>query len=158
MFIRPEDVRLLCFKLTDGLTMMYHTGMFGHTEMPCGFDIVTRVLRRTINKRINRSSECDGYVDDIMGASSIDFVLSVMAAAEGVCNSLLGPGATEKTKSSWRRDQDWIGWSMCTNSKTVSIARHNFLKTLHLHYCFTGDVTKSICIKELQKLASWSSR
>ena len=158
MFIRPEDGRLLCFEFTDGLTimLMYHTGMFGHTEMPCGFDIVTRVLRRTINKRINRDSECEGYVDDIMGASSIEFVLSDMAAAEGVCNSLLGPGAVEKTKSSWGRNQDWIGWRMCTDSKTVAIARHNYLKTLHGF--FTVDVTKPVRIKELQKLASWGSR
>jgi len=35
LFIRPKDVRLLCFELTDGLTMMYPTVMFGHTEMPC---------------------------------------------------------------------------------------------------------------------------
>jgi len=156
LFIKPEDVRLLCFELTDGLTMMYPTGMFGHTEMPCGFDIVTRVLRRTINKRINCDSECEGYVDDIMGASSIEFVHSDMVVAEGVCNSLLGPGAVEKTKSSCGRKQDWIGWSMCVDTRTVSIARHNYLKTLHGF--FTVDATKPVKLKELQKLASWGSR
>jgi hypothetical protein len=156
LFIKPEDVRLLCFELTDGLTMLYHTGMFGHTEMPCGFDIVTRVLRRTINRNIDANSECEGYVDDIMGASSIECVHSDMAAAEGVCNSLMGPGAVEKTKSSWGRTQDWIGWSMCTDSRTVSIAEHNFLKTMHGF--FMVDETKPVRIKVLQKLASWGSR
>ena len=156
LFIRPEDVRLLCFELTDGLTMMYPTGMFGHTEMPCGFDIVTRVLRRTINSKISNGSECEGYVDDIMGASSVDHVLADMAIAEGVCNSLLGPGSVEKTKSEWGHRQDWIGWGMCVDTKTVSIARHNYLKTLHGF--FTVNENKPVKVKELQKLASWGSR
>ena len=156
LFVNPADVRLLCFELTDGLTMMYHTGMFGHTEMPCGFDIVTRVLRRTINRSINSDSECEGYVDDIMGASSIDNVLSDMNIAEGVCNSLLGPGAVEQTKSSWGRRQDWIGWQLCTESRTVSIARHNFLKTLYGF--FTVNAMKPVRVKEIQRLLSWGSR
>jgi hypothetical protein len=156
LFIKPEDVRLLCFELTDGLTMMYHTGMFGHTEMPCGFDIVTRVLRRTINAAIHEDSECEGYVDDIMGASSVDYVGTDQAAAERVSNKLLGPGAVEPEKSTRARKQDWIGWEMCTDTQTVTIAKHNFLKTLHGF--FMVDEGKSVKIKELQKLASWGSR
>ena len=102
--------------------MMYHTGM---TEMPCGFDIVTRVLRRTINAAVHNDSECDSYVDDIMGASSVDVVSVDQTETERVCNSLLGAGAVKPTKSTKGRQQDWIG---CTDTRIVTIVKHNYLK------------------------------
>ena len=156
MFIKPEDVQLLAFELTDGLSMIYHTGMFGHSEMPCGFDIITRVLRRSIGEAIHPDSECDAYVDDIMGASSIDTVLSDMTVATGRCNKLLGPNAVESTKSSWGRRVDIIGWSICLDTRTVSIARHNFYKALYGF--FSIDENKTVPVRVLQKLASWGSR
>ena len=156
LFIKPEDVQLMAFELTDGLTMLYHTGMFGHTEMPCGFDIITRALRRTIGVAIHANSECEAYVDDIMGASSIDNLFNDMEIATSICNSLLGPGSVEPTKSSWGRRQDIIGWSICLDTRTVSIAKHNFYKALHGF--FTVNESKAIPVRELQKLASWGSR
>ena len=156
LFIRPEDVRLLAFELTNGLTMLYHTGMFGHTEMPCGFDIITRVLRRTIGKAIHANSECDVYVDDVMGASAIQEVHSDMAIATEKCDSLLGPVSVEPSKSSWGRRLDIIGWSICLDSRTVSIAKHNFYKALYGF--FTVDENEAVPVRVLQKLASWASR
>ena len=156
MFINPDDVSLLAFELTDGLTMFYHTGMFGHTEMPCGFDIITRVLRRTINAAIHADSECEAYVDDVMGASSIYNLHNDISMAVSKCNSLLGPGAIEPKKTSWGRKQDIIGWSICLDTRTVSIAKHNFYKALHGF--FTVDESKAVPVKVLQNLASWGSR
>jgi hypothetical protein len=154
LFIRPQDVRLLAFELTDGLTMLYHTGMFGHTEMPCSFDVVTRVLRRTINRKID--GECDMYVDDILGCSHVNSVVRDVQTADGICHSLLGKGAVEQSKTEMGRVLDWIGWKIDLNTQTVTIAEHNFLKTFHGF--MTLDIEKAVSLLEIQRLASWASR
>eukprot|EP01042_Synura_sphagnicola_P001097 gene1097-1236_t len=38
MFIHPESVPLLAMQLTGGVSMVYHTGLFGSTLMPGAFD------------------------------------------------------------------------------------------------------------------------
>jgi hypothetical protein len=58
--------KLLVFELTNNLCMVNTNGMFGHTEMPIIFDVISRVLRRIGNAVIDKESECDVYVDDLM--------------------------------------------------------------------------------------------
>ena len=37
LFVHPDSCQRLAFELTDGLTMLYHVGMFGWTGMPSAF-------------------------------------------------------------------------------------------------------------------------
>ena len=154
LFVKPGDVGLLAFELTDDITMMYHTGMFGWTGMPSGFQIITRVLKRGIRRRIH--GECDMYVDDLLGVCHCNDVQHDMGIARDVCNGLLGPGAVEEKKTHSGRVMDWVGWEMNLDTRMVSLASHNFLNTL---YGFISvDVTTTIVYSKLQSLASWASR
>ena len=59
-----------------------------------------------------------------------------------------------KTESGRRLDM--IGWVVDLDLRSVSIAKHNFLKTF---YGFMScDETKKMEVKEIEKLASWASR
>jgi len=53
IFIHPDSVRLLAMQLTDGIAMIYHTGLFGFKLMPGAFDGLTRVLQRRINAAVH---------------------------------------------------------------------------------------------------------
>jgi hypothetical protein len=52
LFVKGDSVQKLAFELTDGLTMLYITGMFGWTGMPFAFQVVTRILVRIINSEL----------------------------------------------------------------------------------------------------------
>ena len=97
LFIHPESVKRLAFALTNGLTMLYHTGMFGWTGMPAAFDVVSRVLKRAINKVIY--GVCKIYVDDLMGVSIKRDLEHDLQEAKRICCGLLGPDAVEDKKT-----------------------------------------------------------
>eukprot|EP01042_Synura_sphagnicola_P001150 gene1150-1296_t len=52
MIMRPESVPSLAMELTGGVSMVYHTGLFGSTLMPGAFDVITRILRRRLNAEL----------------------------------------------------------------------------------------------------------
>jgi hypothetical protein len=156
MSIDPDDVRLLLFELTDGLCMAYPTGMFGHTEMPTIFDVITRVLRRLSNEVIDEDSECDAYVDDLMGIGLASLVSSDQSAIKALCLKLLGLESVADDKTVFGRKLDMIGWLIDLDTRTVSISRHNFFKTLHGF--FSVDETRPVKVEDLQRLASWGVR
>ena len=153
-FIHPESVKRLAFALTDGLTMLYHTGMFGWTGMPAAFDVVSRVLKRAINKEIY--GVCKMYVDDLMGVSIKRDLEHDLQEAKRICCGLLGPDAVEDKKTESGRVLDWIGWEINLDRLTVSVSRRNFLKCL---YGFASvNEGRPVPVRTLEKLASWSSR
>ena len=151
---RPEDVQYLACELTDDLVMIYHTGLFGWTGTPFAFQVVTRVLSRVINLRID--GQVVMYVDDIGGVSLKCKVEQDMRICKEVCEGLLGPKAMAEDKWECSRRIDFIGWSIDLDKQRVSIARRNFLKTLYGF--FSVDETKAIPMREIERLASWSSR
>ena len=51
LFVHPDSCQRLAFELTDGLTMLYHVGMFGWTSMPSALQIVTRAISRLASAR-----------------------------------------------------------------------------------------------------------
>ena len=154
LYVEKDSVKKLAFQLTDGLTLLYIVGMFGWTGMPAAFQVVTRILKRLINAELK--GECEMYVDDLLGACSIAEVLGELAIAKAKCEALLGPDAVEESKTSWGRQSDWIGWMFNVETRKVSIARHNFLKTLHGFMSF--DVTKPVTVGQVNRLASWAAR
>jgi hypothetical protein len=121
LFIHPESVKRLAFALTDGLTMLYHTGMFGWTGMPTAFDVISRVISRAVNKVIRGRAKM--YVDDLMGISLSTDLASDLAEARRICCGLLGPDAVEDKKTEFGRVLDWIGWEINLDRLTVSVSR-----------------------------------
>ena len=154
LFVHPESVKLLAFALTDGLTMLYHTGMFGWTGMPTAFDVISRVLRRAVNKAIRGRAKM--YVDDLMGVSHRDDLSHDLSEARRICCGLLGPEAVEDKKTESGRVLDWIGWEINLDMMTVSVSRRNFLKCL---YGFASvEEERPVPVRTIERLASWSSR
>ena len=155
LFVAPDSVCRLAFALTDGLTMFYHTGMFGWTGMPGAFDVVTLlVVRRLVQRSIR--GECDMYVDDLVGACSKEDLHHDLQAACSICESLLGPDSVEHRKTEHGRRLDLIGWVFDLDLRSVSISHRNFMKT------FSGFLSASqmttIPVRFLERLASWASR
>jgi len=154
LFVHPEDCQRLAFQLTDDLTMLFHTGMFGWTGMPAAFQVITRVLERCIQRTVHGRVKM--YVDDLMGVCHRKDLDHDLAQARSLCTSLLGPEAVEDTKTESGRRLDWIGWSIDLDLRSVSVSRHNFLKTLHGFLSVTE--AEPIPVRSIQRLASWASR
>ena len=159
LLVHPESVQRLAFALTtdaDGLalSMAYITGMFGWSCMPAAFQVVTRVIQRAVNSMT--LGEALMYVDDLMGACLLSELAHDQDKARWVCNTLLGAGAIAESKTFSGRSLDFIGWEFDTMAMTISIAKHNFDKTL-LGFLST-DETSSVAVATIQRLASWASR
>ena len=154
LFVKPTSCQRLAFALTGDLTMIYHVGMFGWTGMPAAFQVVTRVITRLVNMRLRGKAQM--YVDDLMGCCHRDHLASELEIARSVCNGLLGDGAVEEKKTTSGRQQDFIGWQINLDRRAVSVAEHNYQKTL---YGFLKvDTARGVKIRQIQSLASWASR
>ena len=157
MFMRPESVPLLAMELTGGVSMVYHTGLFGSTLMPGAFDVITRTLRRRLNAELR--GEVEMYVDDIMGACLIEELVDDLACCTRVVEGLLGPNsvAHEKTCSSQTTGKiDWLGWEFNASSGLIGIAHKNFLRAFYGF--FEVNHEGSIRARTFLRLASWASR
>ena len=150
----PEGVQYLACELTDDLVMVYHTGLFGWTGTPYAFDVITRVLRREIGKRIRGRMHM--YVDDLFGITLKRFLDEDMTAARSVCEGLLGSQAMAEDKWEVGLRLDIIGWSVDLELSRVSIARRNFLKIVYGF--FAVDEHKEVQVCTIETLASWSAR
>ena len=157
MFIHPESVRLLAMQLTDGVAMMYHTGLFGSTLMPGAFDVITRVLRRRINDAVH--GEVEMYVDDVMGVCLLEEREHDIESCTVICEGLLGEQSVAHDKTCDSRSTgkiDWLGWEVNVISGIIGISRKNFLRALYGF--FDVDTEARVQVKRLQRLASWASR
>ena len=96
------------------------------------------------------------YVDDIMGVCLRKDLNHDMSKARSICTDLLGPNAVADDKSKSGRRLDLIGYVVDLDTKTLSIARKNFLNTVYGF--FTVDATAPTTLPCAQKLASWASR
>ena len=154
LFVDPDSCQRLAFALTDDLTMLYHVGMFGWTGMPAAFQVVTRVITRVVSQRLRGQAEM--YVDDLMGCCLLADLAHDLEVARSVCNGLLGIGAVEERKTLSGRSLDFIGWVFDLDTQSVSVARHNYLKTLNGF--MSVDVRAAVSVKAVQRMASWASR
>ena len=140
---------------TLALTDVYPVGFFGWTGLPFAFHVISGVLVRLVNGQIH--GECEMYVDDLMGASATWELDHDLAAARERCTRLMGDEAVADDKTEFGRKLDWIGWEFDLDSRSVSVARRNFMKTLY------GMITlrcsdSNPSVKEVQRVASWASR
>ncbi len=67
MDLDPDFARLLAFELTEGMTAMHLTGMFGWAGCPHCFQVISRVLRDVIRPLIKGKQAW--FVDDGMAAT-----------------------------------------------------------------------------------------
>lgn len=152
--ILPEYVRLCAFELTDGLTMFYISGFFGHCSLPSFFNVVTRVAEATIRSRIT-GSVCM-YVDDVCGVSLDEFLVADIKTSGEVITSLTGSKSIALHKDKSGRCIDWIGWGVDLDTQKVNVSKRNLLKCLHGF--FFMDLEGWVSVKDIEKLASWCSR
>jgi hypothetical protein len=153
--IRAEDVRLMAYELTGGLTLLYTRGMFGWQGSPFMFAVISRVLERLVCSRISGSMRM--YVDDMMGVSRRTSAESDIRIAGECARDLLGPDSVAEDKTESGRALDFLGWRVDLDSRRVSIARHNVTKTFHSF--MSVDLTGGrIGFKHAEKLASYASR
>ena len=128
LFIRPEDVRLLAFELTDGFTMLHICGFFGYTGLPACFAVISRVLAYVIALLIVGFILV--YVDDLMLFTNRSALTEVIRIVRATCVRLLGNDAVEDAKTEFGRRIDLIGWSVDLDQRNVSVSMNNFLKAL----------------------------
>jgi hypothetical protein len=151
---QPQSVHLLACELTNDLVMVYHSGLFGWTGTPFCFDVVTRALVRSINGRIQGRATM--YVDDIIGVTHKIHLEQDKIVCYNVCEGLLGSKAVARHKWDSGRRIDVIGWTIDLDTLRVTIAKRNFLKTLYGFFSINENI--KVSVKELERLASWSSR
>ena len=154
LYVRPEDVSLLSFELLGGLTVMFHTGMFGYTGMPGCLDVVSRLIARNLQLLI--SGKIKVYVDDIIGVGLESDLNCNLSKSKDFCEGLLGSDSVADDKTESGRKLDVIGWSICLDTRRISIARKNMLKTFYglIHL----DETLPVSLTDLQQVASWAAR
>jgi hypothetical protein len=124
--------------------------------MPGSFQVITRVLVRLINAHADFLGEADMFVDDVMGVCALADLDSCLAVAKTLMTQLLGSDAVEDRKTETGRALDWIGWRVNLDTMSLSVAKHNMLKTLYGF--FSIDIESPVSLTELQSMASWASR
>ena len=154
LFFDPSDVPFLATELTDGLVMIYHSGLFGWTGTPYAFHVITRVLTRLVQARV--LGRMMMYVDDGMGVTLRDHLQHDQDKMKEVGEGLLGSKAMAADKWEHGRRLTMIGWTVDLDTRLVTISRKSFMKTLYGF--FSADLHGVFQVRVLQKLASWSSR
>jgi hypothetical protein len=125
---RPEDVGLFAMLFSDDLM-----GIFGLSETPATFQVVTRAITWELRHALR--SQTVMCVDDIMGICFVGDLEADLARAKDICTSLLGPAsvAADKIESGVRLDMS--GYTISLPDKRVLISK---------------DVTKRINLKAAQ--------
>jgi hypothetical protein len=145
---------LLAFELTEGMSAVHTTGMFGWTGTPYVFQTITRVMVDLCRKHLEGLMLM--YVDDMLGVSHVDAAARDMEKADGLARGLLGPNAVADDKTECERAQDWLGWHISLDSMTVSASRRNLLKAVHAF--FFVDLDGLVALSEVERMASYASR
>jgi hypothetical protein len=145
---------LLAFELTDGMTAVHTTGMFGWTGTPYAFQVITRVMVDLCRKHLQGLMAM--YVDDMLGVAHRDQLADDMAKADGLARGLLGPDAIAADKTESGRALDWIGWRFDLDTMTVSASHRNMMKAIYAF--FFVDMSGAITLSEVERMASYASR
>ena len=147
---RPDDVGLFAVEVTDEQVFLQFCGIFGWTGTPAAFQVVSRALSHELNQSLTV------YVDDMCGVCLSWDLDNDLVLCKSICRNLLGPDSVADDKTECGTRLDFIGYSVDLNSQTVSIARKNFLRSLHGFLSI--DLEGTINLPTAQKLASWSTR
>lgn len=154
MDFHPDSAKLLAFELTEDMTVIHITGMFGWTGTPYCFQVITRVLTDLCGAALVGFFRW--YVDDLMAVSPIREASQDVVRAKRIIRDLLGPNAVAEEKDDMARRLVCIGWVFDVDTMTVSISRRNLLKTIHAF--FVCDVDKAVAMETVERMASYASR
>lgn len=166
LFFKPRDCGLLAMPMTPdacrifqrllrkGLVYIPIAGNFGMTQFPFVFYVISRSLYRRIQHLLKGA--CKIYIDDLMGICFDDEVDRDIATASCGIEDLLGDDAIANDKTDTGRALDWIGWRFDLDTMSVSVADHNYYKTLYGFLCVAKG--QRIQVRNLHTLASWASR
>jgi hypothetical protein len=134
--------------------MLHLTGFFGWMGFPAAFHVISKVLVTNINPLIQ--GRVDMYVDDVMGVSPSNSIFNDMTVANDIIHRLVGDDAVNNNKDEHARMSDWIGWCICLEKMSITIAHKNVLKCLH--GMFSINLEHKVQVRFIMKLASWTSR
>jgi hypothetical protein len=158
---RPSDVKLFGMELTNDdesiagqFAIFFLSGIFGWTETPYAFQVVTRAIVYELRK--TTSGDLDMFVDDIMGVCLRRDSAAEIATADRLCRGLLGPDAVAQHKTLWGQRLDWIGYAVDSSTQRVTISKKNFLNALYGF--FTVNIARKVPVRVIERLASWGSR
>jgi hypothetical protein len=152
---KASNVPLLACPLTDGLTLIYHTGLFGWTGTPYAFQVVTRVIKSCI-KAAAMKGDMDMYVDDLFGVVyGLLGLFHDRNISESICRGLLGPAAMAD-KNDDGRILEVIGWTINMNTRLVTLSRKNYMKMVYRFFSINPE--QPVQLREIEKLAALSSR
>jgi hypothetical protein len=129
-------------------------GIFGWSETPAAFQVVTRAISWELKHALR--SRTLMYVNDIVGVCFAEDVDSELSLTRGICTSLLGSGAVADDKTKFGVRLDIIGYTICLPTMRVLIAMKNFLTALHGF--ITTNVRGRFNQRAAQRLASWGKR
>lgn len=166
LFFKPRDCGLLAMPMTpeacrvfqrllkQGLVYIPIAGNFGMTQFPFVFYVISRSLYRRIRHLLKGG--CQIYIDDFQGCCLREEVAQDIATVSRCIDDLLGNDAIAEDKTEWGRVIEWLGWRFDLDTMSVSVADHNYYKTLHGFLSVTKG--QRIQVRSLHTLSSWASR
>jgi hypothetical protein len=154
MDFNAKSAMLLAFELTEGMTVLHTTGMFGWTGTPYVFQVITRVLCDMLRPVLTGKAKM--YVDDMFGIATRKNRPADMAAATAQIQGLLGPKSVAHDKTEYGRVLDLLGWTFDLNTRTVSASKKNILKAIHAF--FSINIDGMVLLEDVERAASYASR
>jgi hypothetical protein len=162
LFFDPAKAAVFTHQLTNDLSVVTLVGNFGWCGTPFAFNVCSRAILRRCRQYMARLPSPIGrvtmYVDDVIGVCHVTLVPECIECTTQAITELVGPEAktVAKDKTEHGRVLDAIGWRLDLDLQLVSLARHNYLKTLYGFLILNEG--SHVALEFLEKLASWSSR
>ncbi len=131
LFFNPRSALWMLSALTGDLSVVWHTGNFGHSHTPNAFQAVSKFLQLVVNERgrsRGRDYGFDVYVDDLCGVCYEGEEEAVRDEVYEVIRELLGPDAVAEDKTAWSRRLVLVGWDIDLETETIRMAEHISLK------------------------------
>ena len=145
LFFRPKSALWMLSALAGGLSVVWHTGNFGHSHTPHAFQAISKFIERVVNERgrqRGRDYGFDVYVDDLMGVCFEGMETLVRDEVYSVIRELLGSRAVAEDKTEWGRRLVFVGWDIDLDSESVFMAEHIVLKLVyHMDQIRAGKVS-----------------
>jgi hypothetical protein len=148
---------LLAFAISDLLTLVHVTGMFGWTGSPYVFGVFTRALSRLLLRYIDGDMRM--YVDDIMAASLTELAHSDQATAQRITNACISPSAINVTKTLPPSvAAEFIGWWIDLIRAIIRPSDRGIRKIVFAFFSVDASGTSVISCHQYQVMASLACR
>eukprot|EP01034_Spumella_vulgaris_P047495 gene47495-biopygen34833 len=154
MDFSPRSALLLAFELTDGMSVIHTTGMFGWTGTPYVFQVIVRVLCAILKPVLKDKAKM--YVDDMFGAAGKANRAHDMQQADEHIKGLLGPHAVAPAKTAYGRSITLLGWLFDLDLRIVTCSDKNILKAVYAFFMI--DLDRPVTVQEVERAASYASR